>query len=132
MKKRTFLLGAGALAIGGTLAWSRMSTIDLSNLSSRPKLTFPPLLDATQTGRFDLTAIAGQTRFLGDRFTSTWGFNQSYLGPVLRLPQAAVKASVANNLGREVTSHWHGLLLPGDVDGGPHQPISPERYGGQS
>jgi len=125
MKKRTFLLGAAAIAIGGTFAWSRMSTIDLSNLSSRPRLTFPPLLDATQTGHFSLNAIAGQTKFINDRFTSTWGFNQSYLGPVLRLPQRVVKATVTNDLGTKITSHWHGLLLPGDADGGPHQPISP-------
>jgi blue copper oxidase len=127
LNKRTFLLGAGAgaVAIGGTIAWSRMSNIDLSNLSSRAKLTFPPLIDATQTGRFDLAAVAGQTNFVGDRFTKTWGFNQPYLGPVLRLPQAVVKASVTNYLGTDVTSHWHGLLLPGEVDGGPHQPISP-------
>jgi len=31
--------------------------------------------------------------------------------------------TVENALDVDTTVHWHGLLLPGDVDGGPHQVI---------
>lgn len=30
-----------------------------------------------------------------------------------------------NNLGEDTTVHWHGLLVPAEADGGPHQVIAP-------
>ncbi len=34
-----------------------------------------------------------------------------------------------NNLPEPTTVHWHGLIIPGDVDGGPHRPVAPgERW----
>jgi len=33
--------------------------------------------------------------------------------------------TIENALNRITTVHWHGLLVLGDVDGGPHQPIKP-------
>ncbi|MGV6847309.1 MAG: multicopper oxidase domain-containing protein [Marinibacterium sp.] len=89
-------------------------------------LAMPPLLDATGTGRFSLTAQAGKTAFLGQASSDTWGFNQPYLGPTLRLPaKGVVQAEVRNTLNTDISVHWHGLIIPGDVDGGPHQPIAP-------
>ena len=32
---------------------------------------------------------------------------------------------VENHLDEETTLHWHGLLVPSDVDGGPHNTIEP-------
>ena len=32
---------------------------------------------------------------------------------------------VRNDLDEVTTTHWHGLILPADVDGGPHQAIAP-------
>ena len=32
---------------------------------------------------------------------------------------------VQNNLGEVTTTHWHGLVVPAAVDGGPHQAIAP-------
>ncbi len=34
--------------------------------------------------------------------------------------------TVENALDINTTVHWHGLLVPGDVDGGPHQVIKPD------
>lgn len=33
--------------------------------------------------------------------------------------------AVSNSLGEDTTIHWHGLLIPGELDGGPHQHIRP-------
>ncbi len=33
--------------------------------------------------------------------------------------------AVTNALGDGTTVHWHGLLVPAEVDGGPHQLIRP-------
>jgi len=54
------------------------------------------------------------------------GFNQSYLGPTVRLTnKASTQVSVQNQLNETVSAHWHGLIVPGDADGGPHQTIQP-------
>lgn len=92
-------------------------------------LQMPPLLDATASGAFDLTARAGETAFLGGAVSTSWGFNdQTFLGPTLRLAaDRAVAASVTNLLTESFALHWHGLLVPGHADGGPHLPIAPGR-----
>jgi|TARA_R100001369_G_scaffold27895_2_gene50109 FtsP/CotA-like multicopper oxidase with cupredoxin domain len=88
----------------------------------------PPLLDATASGAFELLARAGETNFLGQNASETWGFNdQSFLGPTLRLAtDSLTKASVRNALDEPFSLHWHGLLVSGQTDGGPHQPIAPD------
>lgn len=85
----------------------------------------PPLLDATKNGQFKLTAMSGSTNFTGRGNVPTIGFNQAYLGPTVRVKKGPISAKVSNNLNEAVTVHWHGLLVPGEHDGGPHQPIMP-------
>jgi FtsP/CotA-like multicopper oxidase with cupredoxin domain len=85
----------------------------------------PTLLDATTTGSFQLTAQRGTTAFVDAGTSETWGFNQSYLGPTLRIAAGKTTAAeVLNTLNEPISVHWHGLLVPGDADGGPHQTIA--------
>lgn len=115
--RRTFLTGAGAL-----LAMPRGARAQ----AARRALAMPPLLDATASGRFLLRAQAGTTNFLGMETSTTWGFNQPFLGPTLRLRSTGVTAAeVSNALDEAISVHWHGLVAPGAVDGGPHQPVLP-------
>ncbi|WP_336058183.1 multicopper oxidase domain-containing protein, partial [Nitratireductor sp. CH_MIT9313-5] len=54
------------------------------------------------------------------------GWSQSYLGPTLRMRRGrAARMLVANRLDRAITSHWHGLHVPGWQDGGPQTLIAP-------
>jgi len=93
--------------------------------TARPRLQMPPLVDTTASGQFTLAAQRGQVNFLGQRASETWGFNQPYLGPTLRVAhKGEVQANVSNQLDEEISVHWHGLLVPGEVDGGPHNPIA--------
>ena len=86
-------------------------------------------LDAAGTIKLD--ARTGTMRFLGDRDTATYGINGPYLGPALRLRRGeTVTAHVTNNVPENITVHWHGLIIPGDVDGGPHQ-VSRRESGGR-
>jgi blue copper oxidase len=65
-------------------------------------------------------------RFFGERDTATYGINGPYLGPALRLRRGeTVTAQVTNNVPESITMHWHGLIIPGVADGGPHQVIAP-------
>ena len=118
--RREFLAGLSAGA--ATLAMPGIGRA----FENRQLLEMPALLDATDTGNFDLVAMAGKTNFLGGAETNTWGYNQPYLGPTLRVRnKGETQASVRNDLPEEISVHWHGLVIPGDVDGGPHQPVAP-------
>ncbi len=108
--------GATALGLPGGLRAS----------GAPPRLAMPPLLDATTTGRFALNAAAGSVEFPGLGRSHSWGFNGGFLGPTLRLDaRGETAARVTNALEEEISVHWHGLIVPGEVDGGPHQPIAP-------
>ncbi len=62
----------------------------------------------------------------------TFCYNQAdsnsitYLGPTMIWPKGKpIQINVTNNLpGSETTVHWHGLNLPGEMDGGPHEVIA--------
>jgi FtsP/CotA-like multicopper oxidase with cupredoxin domain len=87
------------------------------------------VLDATRSNAFSLAAVAGETEFAPGVPSPTLGFNQPYLGPLVKVTTGAtVTASVENRTGRPVSAHWHGLLVRGELDGGPHQPIAPGAF----
>jgi len=119
LNRRQFVAGASAVAL-------------VPLISSKPAFaetqTLPPLgvIDARTTHAFQLTAMEGVTDFFPAVPSPTMGFNQAYLGPVLRLRSGtSVQATVKNATQETITSHWHGLLVPGEVDGGPHNAIPP-------
>ena len=111
----TSLLPVGLLA-GGSLAQD-----------TRRPLPIPPLLDARASkGVVELVAQSGQTEFWPGRPSATAGYNGAYLGPTVRLHAGDdVRFQVTNRLAEETTVHWHGLLVPALVDGGPHNTIAP-------
>lgn len=89
-----------------------------------PMLDQGIIIDGTRV--FDLEMAPGMTRFFPfDVDTPTSGYNGNYLGPTLEMRTGEnVKLNVTNHLGgRETTTHWHGLHVPGNMDGGPHQVI---------
>ncbi|MDJ0391027.1 multicopper oxidase domain-containing protein [Roseomonas sp. E05] len=97
--------------------------------SAEPQaLRIPELIDARRQGQsVALRAQAGRTIFFpGGPASRTLGYNGSYLGPTIRVHRGdEVEVAVANALGVGTTVHWHGLLVPGPLDGGPHQMIAP-------
>ncbi|MEM6635560.1 MAG: multicopper oxidase domain-containing protein [Pseudomonadota bacterium] len=75
-------------------------------------------------GRIALSLDPATHDFGNGVASETFGINQSYLGPVIRAKQGqTLPFEVINNIGDVSTIHWHGLHIPGDVDGGPHQEI---------
>jgi len=69
--------------------------------------------------------MSGSSSFFGGPGTPTAGFNQAYLGPTIQMQNGDLAAEVKNNLDEPISAHWHGLLVPGEHDGGPHLPIAP-------
>ena len=121
MNRRQMLVGAACATTGSVVSSPGVRADDFSE---RKRLQLPKLLDAKATGRFGLTAMDGEVSFTGRATSKTYGFNQDYLGPTLRMANGAVQAKIQNTLSEAITVHWHGLLLPGVQDGGPHQKIA--------
>jgi len=104
------------------------TTTNVGALDFQNALHIPPLLEPTidDEGRkhYKLTMQAGTTEFMQGNKSSTWGVNGAYLGPTIRVSNGdEVAFAVENRLGEASTLHWHGMLLPAAMDGGPHQMI---------
>lgn len=124
LTRRSFLAAsalAGGAALVGPSLW-RWATA-----TAPRELRIPELIDARSQGQsIALNAQAGKTSFFPGRDSVTLGYNGSYLGPTLRVHRGDdVAMAVTNSLGEDTTVHWHGLLIPGELDGGPHQHIRP-------
>lgn len=92
------------------------------------RLKLPVILEDTNadpgTAEFSLEASRGKTEFAKGFPADTIGYNGSYLGPVIRFSRGEkVTIHVKNSLGFPTTVHWHGLVVEGEMDGGPHQGI---------
>lgn len=118
--RRGFLAGGAAAALALALPAPRR----LAAQGAARRLRMPPLLDARAAGRFALRAAPGRHNFLGETASDTLGFNGAYLGPVVRIAPGETEATVENAAGFAISAHWHGLEIPGESDGGPHQPVA--------
>src|SRR5699024_7005353 len=68
----------------------------------------------------------GQTEIFEGIQTETLGYNSSFLGPVVKLKKGqTAHLKLKNSLDEETTFHWHGLIIGGEADGGPHDVIQP-------
>ncbi len=125
-RRRTVaLLAAAASALAGCSIGTGGAEVP----GQRP-LLIPPLATSTvdEQGRrvFTLDLAPGTTEFREGVATETWGANGSYLGPTIRAQVGEqVQVDVRNGLPEITTLHWHGMHLPGEMDGGPHQMVQP-------
>lgn len=119
MQRRQFLKLTAALSAAGALPlWSRSLLA-----ASRPLLPVPSRLEPDARGHYNLTAMSGSTQWQG-KSVATWGYNGALYGPTLMLERGkAVTVNIHNRLPEATTVHWHGLEVPGEVDGGPQARI---------
>lgn len=69
---------------------------------------------------------SGQVTFFENHETKTYGYNGPLLGPTIIVQKRQkVTVQLINELEEETTVHWHGLIIGGEEDGGPHQVIKP-------
>lgn len=92
------------------------------------ELALPPLLEGALSpdGSISYTVVAqgGNTQLKEGNPTLTYGYNGSFLGPVIRIRKGQkVNIRTENTLDVATSFHWHGLKVPSNVDGGPHNPI---------
>lgn len=113
LDRRTVLRGAaaggGLLGLGGLLpAWAQTNSPGLR--SDLPTLTGPNIDLSVGHGSF---SVGGRT---GHAFM----INGLLPAPLLRMQEGQnVRLSVTNHLEEDTSIHWHGLLLPFQMDGVP-------------
>jgi len=119
MDRRDFLkaAGTGVIVAGGGFSWAQTPIRPL------PIMAMNDLNNGIDQ-RIPLALNPGTHDFGNGAQSETFGINTDYLGPVIRVKQGqTLPFDVANNIGEKVAIHWHGLHVPGAVDGGPHQEI---------
>lgn len=121
MQRRDFIKLSAVLGVSTSLPiWS-------GNVfaADRPALPIPPLLEPDAKGVINLRLQRGKSQLVPGKTTETWGVNGDLLGPALRLQRGkAVSVTIHNALPDVSTVHWHGLEVPGEVDGGPQAQIA--------
>lgn len=135
MKRRDFIktsTAAAALAALGKYGLLLPRRVRADNLPEpfSSKLAVPPILEKTAaadgTSVLNLIPQKGEHQIFTDKLTPTLGYNGSLLGPTVRVRDGErVNIDVENRLDQITTVHWHGLHVPAEWDGGPHQVIEP-------
>ncbi|MHB1374236.1 MAG: copper resistance system multicopper oxidase [Thauera sp.] len=113
LPRRRFLQG---LAAGGILLGAPALILPASAREAGTATGNAPVLSGTE---FDLTIAETAVNFTGNPRMATT-INGSIPGPTLRLREGdTVTIRVHNRLAEDTSIHWHGILLPFEMDGVP-------------
>ncbi|HLA29733.1 MAG TPA: multicopper oxidase family protein [Pseudomonas sp.] len=155
MIRRTFLthaLGVGGLAL--LPGWLRAASMehDMAAMGDMPGMDhslhaaptlaaadalprgaalreLPKLANRSQLpGEFkgELIAAPTQVELLAGQPTTFWAYNASLPGPLIEVREGdRVQIRFINQLSQPSTIHWHGLPVPPEQDGNPHDPVPP-------
>ena len=130
LSRRGLFRGLGAVALLGAAAGTGLNFPTAARAATATgTLNIPTQLDSTTDSSgtlvFTLSMETGTTEILSGISSDTCGFNQAFLGPVLKVTQGdVVQMDITNNLSDVSTVHWHGAHIPPSVDGGPQVTIA--------
>jgi FtsP/CotA-like multicopper oxidase with cupredoxin domain len=149
LTRRNFMQGSGF--VGGLLLSSGMHSL-LSSCSPQPSTTKIPEQSTVARApnpkfipdlEINLQAAPKTVQILAGQMTQVWSYAatlvkgdptslqaipDSYLGPIIRVQTGQrVRVNFQNNLpqGQSSIVHWHGLILPEEMDGHPRFSIEP-------
>jgi FtsP/CotA-like multicopper oxidase with cupredoxin domain len=115
VKRREFLKLGGATVLGAGTAGIVSGRTQSQGMPAMQSNATPP-----SEGKADFTLnIAPITlELVPNRIISTIGYNGTSPGPLLRMKEGVpVTVDVINDTDAVEFVHWHGLLIPSDVDG---------------
>jgi FtsP/CotA-like multicopper oxidase with cupredoxin domain len=124
LTRRQLAIGAAAMT-SASIIGRRIAKTRAAHFST--PLPIPRLIDAAKQGNaVSLKIAAGRHAFVEGKPARTYGYSAPILGPVVRMRRGdKIEMTVENALDTVTTVHWHGLLVPGDCDGGPQELIHP-------
>ncbi len=110
--------------------WILFVRVSNAGLAFENDLIIPPEMEFTVgpdgEKRFTLYVQEGEREFYPGLGAPTMGVNGNYLGPTIRAKRGErVVLNVHNYLNEDTTMHWHGMHVPAEMDGTPHQKITP-------
>ena len=149
LTRRNFMRGSGF--VGGLILSSGMHSLlsSCSPPSSTTKIPKQNTVSRAPNPKFipdleiNLQAAPKTVQILAGQMTQVWSYAatlvkgdpncltaipDSYLGPIIRVQTGQrVRVNFQNNLpqGQSTIVHWHGLILPEDMDGHPRFAIDP-------
>jgi CopA family copper-resistance protein len=113
LSRRRLLAGAaGTLALGELMpAWAMSGSHGLHSLAGKPGVIAGPEIELS----------VGQSAFrLGKKTGHAYTVNNTLPAPLIRLREGQnIKLTVRNTLQEDTSVHWHGMLLPFQMDGVP-------------
>jgi CopA family copper-resistance protein len=113
MKRREFL--HSSLLLGGALGWQSL----LPAWAQSNALNTQAGVPALQGNEFDLTVAAARSVIAGKRARHIT-LNGQFPAPLLRWREGdELRLRIHNTLDEPTSIHWHGLLLPWQMDGVP-------------
>ncbi|AJC90267.1 multicopper oxidase family protein [Campylobacter subantarcticus] len=106
--------------------------LDIKDFPSEEVLANLKLLKNTSTKknffRSSIEIKESQIELVKGKKTKCFTYNGSIPGPKIEVYEGdTVEILVKNNLKEPTTIHWHGLDIPPEQDGNPHDPIMPGR-----
>ena len=134
MKRRDFIRTSGLSALtawaGSSLLLNACHTeedmIGEPNWIVEGSFDRPLPLPATSTSGASLNAQFSTSELLKGRTSTTLSYGNGVLGPtIIGNKGATVNVSLQNGLDEETNIHWHGLVLPENMDGHPKDVASP-------
>lgn len=122
MLTRRHFVAATALTSAAILTRSGIAHAD----RFETPLPIPELIDAkANASAVSLTIEQGVHAYRPGQSVTSFGYSAPVLGPVIRLARGEnTNITVENKMSRPSAVHWHGLIIPGEVDGGPHNTIA--------
>lgn len=137
MKRREFVklsgVAASAMIIPPTLQ-SCMGDMNMNmnmNMASdavavkEGAFTTPLSFPNVMASNFSMTAKSNSLALLNNQSASVLGYGNSILGPTIKTSSpASIAVPFQNQLTEETNIHWHGLLVPADMDGHPKNVVS--------
>lgn len=134
MKRRTFIKRSGLSAL---TAWAGSSLLLNACHTEEDMIGAPnwivegafdrelPLLTPSRSGA-SLRAQFSTSELLKGRMSTTLSYDAGVLGPtIIGKHGETINVSLENNLDQVTNIHWHGLILPENMDGHPKDVAAP-------
>jgi FtsP/CotA-like multicopper oxidase with cupredoxin domain len=134
MKRSEFLknVGIGSVLLATGQAFSSCMKMGMMDMSGTPALTVSDgiftnalQIPETLTSPNALIAKARQATINAKTY-NVFGYREGLLGPTIRVQDGQqMNIKLTNGLSEHTNVHWHGLLIPANMDGHPEQMVLP-------